>query len=709
MRAALLLVFLVSWTVATSAQPRRTLRAAVTGGADIEIDGRLDELIWETTEEGSSFVERVPVPGRAPPVDSHVRVLFDAEALYVGVRMELLPGERPRALSLARDSFLLFSDDAVTVKIDVARDRRTTIGLAVNPAGTQLDYVAVENGRQFRTEYDAVWEVATSVDETSWTAEYRIPFEALGLPEQPGPRVLGLNVTRDHSARVATDDWSPIPPEFGPVSAVHYGDLVGLSGVGTGRSLTLVPYGRVTLGHSNWASSYRLLELWAGGDARLRVGEDVWSELTVFTDFAQVDLDDPVVNLDRFPLFFPEKRPFFLTGLDIFEYGEPGVAQIFFSRRIGLDAYGGQLPIYGGFKLYGHEGPIGFGLLDVLTGEPRTNYAVARVRSNFTQSSYLGVIGTMREPSGEDADRGYAFGVDGSFRALSERLQASAAASMTTGGAPFADRLSGRAELRWRGAALTPSASILYVGDDFDPDIGFVLRQGLLRTVAALPWIHRTDIAGLESVTLEARGQLDTSDEADLRLGASTSAALTADWPAWGFSISGGLSEDVVEAPFELLPSLSITPGAYRGGFSRYRLFAKDSRNPSGELSYYGSSAFFGGVIHLVSASGSVALGPHLRVSVSGEQAFIHIVPHDPRRTLTLSSAVTVAPTTALSLDLVFQLNDVARQTIGLARVRWRYLPGSDLFLVYRQDLTFDGDLDASVTLKMSVRYDAVL
>ena len=223
-----------------------SLTAQPRGDTPVAIDGKLDEAPWATAPVGSGFTERTPAPGQPSPADSRVRVLYDAEALYVGVELGLLPGETPRALELTRDASRIWADDAVTVKLDVLLDRRTTLGFVVNPAGARIDYIALDNGRVFRREFDAVWGVATQVHADRWVAEFRLPYTALGLTRRAGERVLGMNITRDHNARTATDDWSALPPEFGAAAATHYGTLQGLQDVGVpGRPITLIPYGLV--------------------------------------------------------------------------------------------------------------------------------------------------------------------------------------------------------------------------------------------------------------------------------------------------------------------------------------------------------------------------------------------------------------------------------------------------------------------------------
>ncbi len=336
----------------TSTPERRQLRASSTAGANIQIDGVLDEMVWESTEVSGGFTERTPEPGAPAPVTTEVRVLYDSDALYVGVQMSLAPGEVPRGSERVRDSFGIFSDDAVTLKFDVRTDRRTTLGFGVNALGTQIDYIALDNGQEFRREHDAIWQAETSITHTHWIAEFRIPAPALGLPEREGARVIGFNVTRDHNARLATYDWSELPPEYGAMSAQHYGELLGVQGIGDGAPLALMPFLLFGAPHDGTLP----VELKAGGELRLRLGPDIWSEVTVFTDFAAVDLDEPTANLSRFPLFLPEQRPFFLSGVSIFKFGIPSQAQLFFSRRIGLDEDGETVPIFGGAKVFGRTG-----------------------------------------------------------------------------------------------------------------------------------------------------------------------------------------------------------------------------------------------------------------------------------------------------------------------------------------------------------------
>ena len=487
-------------------------------------DGTLDEPEWAEAELGSGFVERVPVPGATPPVRTEVRVLVQQSSLFVAVTSYLPLGEKPRGLELRRDSFGIFSDDAASLKFDVRHDARTTTGFVTNPAGTQMDYLAVENGDEFRREFDAIWRVAARVHEDRWVAEFEIPAVALGLPSTKGDElhdvVVGMNVSRDHNARLATYDWSPIPPEFGPTSALFYGDLLGLERLAGGQPISIIPY--LLGGYESFSDpEFRGR---GGGEVRLRLAEDVWTELTILTDFAQVDLDDPVVNLDRFALFFPERRPFFLSGVEFFEFGLGGEAQLYFSRRIGLDENGVAIPVLGGIKGYGTVGDFRLGVLDAVTDgsgeQPGQSFTVVRGRHNFGEDGHIGMIGTLRT-NADFLSAGHppvgaqmSLGVDGGIRGFSRRLEVTAFAAMTTepggegGGFSNPEGLAGQATVLWGGDRLQPRIELLVLSPDFDPAVGFVRRPGQLTPSVFLPWITRTQELGLQEITVEAGGSV---------------------------------------------------------------------------------------------------------------------------------------------------------------------------------------------------------
>lgn len=716
-----MVLILLLLTSAARAEDRKTLRAQPLQGAEIEIDGRLDEPAWSRAEVGDHFVERSPVPGAPAPVRHEVRVLYDEDAVYVGVSMELAPDEVPRALELTRDDDAIFEDDAVSLKFDVRTDRRTTVGFVINPAGTQFDYLALENGSDFRPEYDAVWEGESTVDldERRWITEFRIPVAALGLPSGETDRIVGLNVTRDHNARIATYDWAPIPPEFGPMSALYYGDLVGLDDIGGGAPLSLIPY---VLGSYENADGHDL-DASAGGDIRLRVGQDVWTELTVLPDFAQTDLDDPVINFDRFPLFFPERRAFFLTGLQVFDFGARAFSQVFFSRRIGLDGDGNFVPVWGGLKTYGRAGPLQFGLFEVLTGDsadqPASNWTVLRLRNNFGETGHLGLIGTLQGslPVGEDGapfQANYAGGVDGSVRLLDRRLELSGFWSGSSNTDADERGSSGQARIAYRGEILQPSVTVVWITEDFDPRIGFVARSDILQTHVEMIYIHRFDehspLAQIfASIAGRDQRSIRTGDNIGKRFFSYLSFLSKTGWSIGAWWEPG---EDVVAEAFDVLGDQPVEAGRYFGHLAGVSFNSSGKRNPNGSLLYSVNTGFFGGVIHKVGLAGRARLGPHFAVAANADLGFAKRPDFDWRTTVSGRAAITIAPTTTLSAELIAQVNNVDDVANGFVRIRWRYLPGSDIFLVYREQLDIADRIASArrdLTLKILYRFDTVL
>lgn len=732
---ALLLSGLVgSVAGAQPSETSRVLRATrIDGDRQPTIDGQLDDPIWAEAHEADDFVERRPVQGAIPPVRTAFRVLFDREALYVGIRLEMAEGEEARAVELARDSLAIFSDDAVTVKVDVRHDHRNTVGFTVNSAGAQLDYIAIDNGRVFRREVDAVWESAVTEVPGAWIAEMRLPFTALGLADVVGERVVGLNITRDHNAARGTYDWAAMPVQLGAFSAQHYGDLLGLDDVETGRPLILLPYvlGGLREDDPTRFPSGTPWTVSAGMDARMRLAEDVWGELTALTDFAQVDLDTPQVNLDRFPLFFPERRPFFLNGLDVFTFGAEGQAQPFFTRRIGLDQDRSEVLIWGGAKAYGRV-PLGgsnrltFGVLDVLTDEdPITNYGVGRLRLDLGEASYIGAIATVRTPGDQRND--VTAGADFFVRAADGKLELSGFASGSFGPEDPSDDpdapppgiergAAGRLAARYRGRVARAEISGLWVGPDFDPAVGFVRRQDTVQLDAELTLQRRTDAMGLENVDVIFRGAQLFDSTFDTHQGSRGGAEIALGWVSgWYAYARADYVEDVVFESFDLA-GRTVQPGTYRGLQTFFGISRSDARNPYFSLDYDAVSSYFGGVRQTASASFGVTATRHVRLVLSGALSHLELPSYDPFFLWTANARLTVAPTTTLQLDAIFQVDAVAEVTGTLVRLRWRYLPGSDLFLVYRErrpygDTRGDPDqaLERRALLKLIFRFDALL
>ena len=323
------------------------------------IDGHLDDVAWDEAPILSGFVQREPVEGEPVSERTEVRLVYDESALYVGAWMfvddpsTIVVGETRRDASLA-------NTDAFAMVIDTYLDRQNGFVFGTTPAGIEFDGQVTRDGqgagttggrRQqagsgggFNRNWDGAWEVATSIDENGWYAEFRIPFDTLRYLEG-GAQTWGLNFTRGIRIRNERSVWSPIPRQFTMFRVSLAGTLTEFEAPSR-KIFTVTPYVLGDVSRDYTRESAASGDGTIGGEAKIGLTQSLTLDLTVNTDFAQVEVDDLQVNLTRFPLFFPEKRPFFLENAGSFSVGSPRSAELFFSRRIGLSE-GESVPIQG--------------------------------------------------------------------------------------------------------------------------------------------------------------------------------------------------------------------------------------------------------------------------------------------------------------------------------------------------------------------------
>jgi hypothetical protein len=338
------------------------------------LDGRLEEAVWARAAVARDFVQREPRGGEPALQPTEVRVFYNRQHLLIAARLEDSQSERIVASEYQRDANLE-ANDTFEVMLDTFRDRRNAFYFATNPVGTQRDALVRDEGEALNWEWDGIWHVSSARDSRGWSTEMAIPFSTLRFhPENPDG--WGVNFGRLVARNREETYWAPIDQEWGflgkwRVSA--YGSLAGIGQVERRGTLVLKPF---LLGGAD--QDFEDGEKnpdpngAAGLDAKLAVAATLVADLTLNTDFAQVEADQQQVNLTRFPLFFPEKREFFLENAGLFQIGErirpfePPGTLLFFTRRIGLTEDGDRVPLAGGARLTGRLGRYEIGLLDIL-------------------------------------------------------------------------------------------------------------------------------------------------------------------------------------------------------------------------------------------------------------------------------------------------------------------------------------------------------
>jgi hypothetical protein len=407
-----------------SARPARTLRTAqaVRATGPIHVDGKLDEPAWAAAEPTGDFTQSYPNTGSPATQRTEVRILYDDAALYVGVRAFDTHPDSIAAQLARRDVSGIYSD-WIHVVVDTYHDRHNGFRFSVNPRGVQKDVLHSDDTSE-DLNWDAVWEVSTTVDSAGWTAEYRIPFSQLrfGAVAPGTPRLWGLQVQRDVARHNERDSWSPWTRQD-PGYMSSEGDLAGITGVPMPRRLEVLPYVSTRLDR---APDEPGNPFYRRNDAMLSAGADVKAGLpggltlsgTINPDFGQVEVDPAVVNLSAFETFFPEKRPFFVEGADVFSFGRVRVGpsynfqQFFYSRRIGAAPHGyvdgayvdapDQSTILGAAKVSGKTGPWTVGVLEALTAEEHARYVTSGgVRGTATVEPWTNfVVGRVRRQVG---------------------------------------------------------------------------------------------------------------------------------------------------------------------------------------------------------------------------------------------------------------------------------------------------------------------
>jgi hypothetical protein len=303
-------------------------------GPPPRIDGRLDDPAWSQARFFADLVEKEPIEGAAPSVRTEVGFLYDAEALYVGLRMY-----GPPATILAPVTRRDNGGDAehVWISLDTYGDHRTAYSFAVTASGARMDAYHPKDTEMSRdASWDPVWEAKARIDSTGWTAEMRIPFSQLRFNDAP-EQVWGLNVDRWRPSGNEDIYWIPVPHDATGWSS-RMGLLVGIAGVRPPRRIEVSPYaaGDATArGTRDAADPFTHAvdtEARLGGDFKMGLGPNVTVDGTVNPDFGQVEADPAVVNLSAFETFFAERRPFFTEGSQLLQGDGPGY---FYSRRIG--------------------------------------------------------------------------------------------------------------------------------------------------------------------------------------------------------------------------------------------------------------------------------------------------------------------------------------------------------------------------------------
>ena len=681
----------------------------------IELDGVVDEAAWQA-------VEPLPMVMFAPtfmaPVTerTEVRIAHDDDYLYVSGRMFDSDPAGIRTNTFYRDAFS--GDDLLAVVIDSYNDYETAVWFITNPAGTRNDRTVSNDavfsgGMPMNSDWNAHWSVATSQNEQGWYAEFRIPFSTLGFQAEDGEVVMGLIVYRLIARKNERQTFPAIDPKWGGLAFAKpsQSQRIVLRDVRPSKPIYVTPY---ALGGMEripflddapgqpqaWtADTHASREI--GGDLRYSPTSNLALDLTVNTDFAQVEADNQQVNLTRFPLFFPEKRQFFQERASTFQFNTGGSSdRLFHSRRIGLED-GEIVRIWGGVRAVGRIGGLDYGLLDMQTaehaGRSAENMGVLRLQQQVL-NPYSSVGGMLTSRLGTNGEDNIAYGLDATVRPFGDEwITAKWAQTFdeTTGGAAALDRALFVA--RWervRDEGLSYWGEFLRVGGEYLPRLGFQSRTDFryFGGSTLFKWF-----AGAASPLRAAAVQVTTGHYIRMADGTAESRTIEPQLSAefkdgTEVSLTGGSTFESVPEAFTVAGA-PIPPGEYWFHAANLRLQLPRSDRFRGDFTAAAGS-FYDGT--RLGAALNPAWNPskHLELGAGYEINRLRFAGRDTAATAHLARLkVQLALDTRISLSTFAQVSNVADLATFNARFRYNFREGTDLWIVYNEGLNTERDL----------------
>ena len=671
------------------------------------VDGRIDDDIWDRAQILSGFIQAEPLNGEPESERTEVRLLYTNEIIYVGAVMY---DSDPSGIvvSDARRDSELNETDAFQVIFDTYHDRQNGFVFGTNPAGLEYDgQVANEGegsggrgggpglgagrsqsgaGGGFNLNWDASWTVATSRGDYGWSAEFAIPLRSLRL-RAGKPQTWGLNFQRSIRRKREIDYWSPVDRIFNLYRLSMAGELRNLE-LETPRNFKVTPYVISSADRNFSVQDETDLSGDIGVDAKYGVTPSLNLDLTYNTDFAQVEVDAQQVNLTRFNLFFPEKRPFFLENAGNFTMGQSQAVELFFSRRIGISDVGAPVPILGGARLSGKSGAYNVGFLNMQTESQgnlaANNYTVASLSRELGGRSSIGAVFVNRMGTGDlsgDNDWNRTWGVDGKW-GVGQSLTFTGFAARTetpdvTGSEHAANiraeyqRLGGRV---WLGYT--------EVGESFNPEVGFLRRREyrnldtgwfINKRLPNIAWLrelrpHVTYRGFWDFNGFKQTENVHIDSHIDFENGYYFS-------PAFNMTVEG------FQQGFQISDGVFVLPGSYRNWEAAWRW----NTNLGAPISYSGgmdSGGFLSGDRTSVDTTVNVRQGTKLITSLTWSYNDIRLA-EGAFTTNLIQARVAYNFTPLINIQSLIQYNDDADVWSSNIRFNWLNTAGTGLFVVY--------------------------
>ncbi len=679
---------------------------------DIALDGLLDEPAWQQCVPITELFQQQPAEGEPVSEKTEIRVLYSAQVLYVGVTCFDRAAQKIVARKMRREEStrgdLIFSDDSIHIVIDAFANGQNAFMFSTNPLGARYDaLIAGFNRSQFRRlsstrqaaypqpSWNGLWNVKTQQHADGWTAEFAIPFSTLRFPDQT-EQTWSINFSRRIARKNEQALWSAHPKDLGLYSLVHAGKLVGLAHLDQGRGLDFKPYALGNYDVERDPRDDEDLTADGGFDLSYSITSDMRLDLAVNPDFAETEVDAQPLNLDRFPLFFPEKRRFFLEGSNIFSVGNSYRILPFHSRRIGMDDALEPMSIIEGTKITGTARKTSFGILNALTSDsgdtPMTVYNVMRAQQRILNESNVGMIMTSKMPHGGMDN--HVVGVDGSFmmRPLGpdKRVRADFLALQSFSEREDGDDLAGHVVLLYPNDPWDVSVEYLHIGPDFNPELGFVRQTGIDRWGYSMAYTPESDLPWLRRTAHSLRTKYAVDEDFEqfqdyIRITPLGLLFESGDYVEYEYVYEG----DNVKESFDIFKDISIAPGHHHYGYHTIDFRSTRKRRTSVGLEYTKGQSL-NGRRQSYEVDGILQLTRHLDLALEGEidQRDYPVTPaaagvHGGEFTARLARfRATYAFNPDMYLSSFLQWENESELISVNTRFRWTIEPERELFVV---------------------------
>ncbi len=682
------IAFLIYFVSLATGQTNPATITATFSETRIRLDGILDEEVWQKAARISDFKQVDPVEGSPATEKTEVAIVFVENALYIGVWCYDSEPKKIVAKYLQRD-FDVEEDDLFAFVLSPFNDYRTGYAFGINPNGARADGT-VQGIEDISLDWNGVWDAAVTKNPEGWFAEIYIPFSTLQYRQQE-EQVWGVNFQRHIIRKNEQARWQGWSRNYQLENLSQTGQLLGLRNIKGKVRLEVKPYGLAGVTKTKGIEADPLTKI--GVDINRNLLSTLKLNLTVNTDFAQVESDRIQTNLSRFSLFYPEKREFFLEGTSNYSYSLGGPNSLFYSRRIGIGPRNKLLPILAGARIFGKANKTNIGLLSIQTdekeGTPSTNYSMLRLVQDFGSQSNAGFIFTSVQ-NGETSN--LVFGADakyGTATFLNDK-------NLVVGGQLFAsmvqnaeknDNAGYRFYLDFPNDIIDFYFGTTGIPDNFTPGMGFLSRKGYRHYVSSFRYMPRWfSSLGVRQMNLSPwrfslyydwkTGELISYEHSMRPLGFETESGES-------FEIDFQRELDKPDEDFDISDDIIIKAGEYKMLGYAIEFSTYSGRRVSGDIEYsYGQ--YYGGHLRSFDSRLALNLTKHLNISASWEYNDLNV--NDVSlRFHEFSTRVIYAFTPRLNASVFAQWNSEEDYLGYNFKIHWIPKIGSDFYLVFNQ------------------------